>query len=224
MLAAFATGSSLALAASPVSGFVSGQVVSVKGTTFVVKNSFGTVGNSTVLLTGSTDLVKQVAARESDVKVGACVTAVGQRPSSGAVEAFRLTITAAVKGKCSTGLFGYGGGYHGSPPSGAGRTGAPPANFTGFGNFGFAAGEVIAVKGNTLTVHGENGSTTVALSSSTEITSMQKVGPSAIVVNECASVRGTSGDNGLTVKASNVNLSTPGTDGCNRGFRGNANA
>ena len=216
VLGALATGS-VAFAASPVSGFISGQIVSVKGTSFVVKNSFGTVGDSTVSLTGSSVLVKQSSAPRSELMTGTCVTAVGQQATSGAVDAFRVTIAPAVKGSCATGFFGHRGGY---PRSGASGTAAPPANFTAFGNFGFAAGEITAVKGDTLTIHGQNRTTTVTLSSSTDILAMQKVTSSAIADNECASVRGTSADNGITVKATNINLSEPGQSGCNHGFPG----
>lgn len=214
VLAALATGS-VALAATPVSGFISGQIVSVKGTSFVVKNSFGTVGDSTVSLTGSSLLVKQSSATRSDLKTGVCVTATGQKATSGTVDALRITIAPAVKGKCASGFFGHRGSY---PHSGTGSTGSPPANFTGFGNFGFAAGEITAVKGDTLTIHGQNGTTTATLTSATNILATQKVTSSAIAVNECASVRGTSADNGVTVKATNVNLSEPGQTGCNHGF------
>ena len=216
VLTALATGSA-ALAASPISGFVSGQIVSVKGSSFVVKNSFGTVGESTISLAGSSVIVKQSSAARSDLKTGTCVTAMGEQSTTGAVDAFRVTIAPAVKGTCATGFLGHPGGY---PHSGTGSAGSRPANFTAFGNVGFAAGEITAVNGDTLTIHGKSGTTTATLSSTTDILAMQKVTSSAITANECASVRGTSADNGVTVKATNVNLSAPSQNGCDHGFPG----
>ena len=49
---------------------------------------------------------------------------------------------------------------------------------------------------------------------------MEKVAGSAITVNQCANVRGTSSNDGLTVAATSVNLSQPTSSGCNRGFGG----
>ena len=216
VVAALATGS-VALAATPVSGFISGQIVSVKGSSFVIKNSFGNVGDSTVSLTDSSVLVKQSSAARSDLKAGNCVTAIGQKATSGAVDALRVTIAPPVNGKCAAGLFGHRGGY---PHSGAGATGTRPANFTAFGNFAFAAGKITAVNGDTLTIHGQTGTTTATLSSSTDILALQKVTSSAIAVNECANVGGTSPDNGVTVKATNINLSEPGQNDCSHGFPG----
>jgi hypothetical protein len=64
--------------ATPISGFLSGQVVSVKGATFVLKNTFGSVTNSTVSVTGSSRIIEQLTATRSDLTAGACVTANGQ--------------------------------------------------------------------------------------------------------------------------------------------------
>jgi hypothetical protein len=229
-LVAVGFAASAALAATPVSGFVSGQVVSVKGASFVVKNSFGSVADSTVSLAGSSSIIEQVSATRSALKLGACVMASGAKASSGAVEAQRITISAPVKGTCSNGFFGHGGPGGGGGPGGpggvrptGGTSGSAPAHFAGFGNFGnfgFAFGSISALKGGTLTVHGTSGSTKVTLSSSTQLLEMKSVGASAIKADECVSVRGTSSDNGVTVKATSVNLSTASSTGCNRGFRG----
>jgi hypothetical protein len=49
---------------------------------------------------------------------------------------------------------------------------------------------------------------------------MLNVGRSAIKADQCVTVRGTSSNNGATVKATSVNLSKPTSTGCNRGFPG----
>lgn len=225
MLVALATSTGLAVAATPVSGSISGQVTSVKGSSFVVKDAFGPVADSTVSVTGSSTIIEQVTASSSDLKVGVCVAAIGEKASSGAVTATRITISAAVKGACSSGFFGRGGGGPrpgDTPPSGGGAGAGGRPGFTpgSFGNFGFASGLVSALKGSTLTVHGTTGSTTVTVSSKTQLLEMEKVASSAITVNECANVRGTSSNDGLTVAATSVNLSKPTSSGCNRGFGG----
>jgi Domain of unknown function (DUF5666) len=220
-LAALALLTGAALGATPVSGFVSGQVVSVKGGSFVVKDSFGAVSDSTISLSGSSTIIEQVSATRSALKDGVCVMANGAKASSGAVDAQRVTISAPVKGTCSNGFFGHGGPGRGEGrPTGTSSGGAPPAHFTGFGNFGFAVGSISAVKGSTVTVHGTGGSTKVTLSASTQLLQMLSVGRSAIKADQCVSVRGTSSNNGATVKATSVNLSQPGSTGCNRGFPG----
>jgi len=228
-LAGFALAAGLALAASPVSGSISGQVVSVKGTSFVVKDAAGPVADSTVSLAGSSSIIEQVSADRSALTKGACVTATGSKSSSGAVGAQRITISAPVKGTCSSGFFGRGGGPGGpggarpggARPTGAGGARSPHATgFGNFGNIGFAVGSITAVKGSTLTVHGTNGSTTVTLSGSTQLLMMRSVGPSAIKASQCVNVRGTSSNEGATVSATSVNLSQPTSSGCNRGVPG----
>jgi hypothetical protein len=214
-----AAGVSLALAATPVSGSISGEIVSTDGNSFVVRSSFGTAGDSTVSLVPSSVVAEQLSATVADLKRGACLTANGQKSTSGEVTAQRITITAAVKGKCSTGSFARGGDTRGGPPSGA-ASGTRPAGFTGFRNLGFADGMITARNGNTLTVHNESGSTNVLLSSSTQILMTRAVGHSAIKTDRCASVRGTSTNGGLAIKATNVELSTPSSSGCGGGFHG----
>ena len=47
-----------------------------------------------------------------------------------------------------------------------------------------------------------------------------QVGASGIAVKDCAFVRGTSSDKGVTVTAQNVSLTKPTSAGCQFGFRG----
>ena len=53
-------------------------------------------------------------------------------------------------------------------------------------------------------MHGTGGSTKVTLSASTQLLQMLSVGRSAIKADQCVSVRGTSSNNGATVKATSV--------------------
>lgn len=222
-LVVLGVGAGLAVAA-PVTGSVSGQVTSVKGSSFVMRDAAGPVADSTVSLSGGSTIIDQVTAPRSDLKVGVCVTANGAKAAGGAIDAMQITISAAVKGVCSNGFaFGRGGG--GPRPGGAPHAagGTRPAGTHGnfnVGNFGFASGLVTTLKGSTLTVHGTTGTSSVALSSKTELSEMDKVSSSAITAHECASVRGTSSNEGLTVAATSVNLSAPTSAGCSRGFPG----
>jgi hypothetical protein len=227
LLALFVTAGG-ASAANPVSGFVVGQVTAVKKAGFVVKSSFGSVGNSTVTLASGSSIVEQVTATRADLKPGICVVANGQRSSSGAVEASRLTLSTPVKGSCSGGFPGRGAGR------GPGRTGAPPAGGAppaaagtrpsyaggGFGNFGFASGVLDAVHGSTLSLRGTTGSSTVTLSSTTQLLTSEKVSATAIKLDACVRVAGTSSDGGATIAATSVNLSAPASSGCGGGFPG----
>ena len=218
-----------ASAATPVvTGFVSGQVTSVKGAQFVVKDSFGAVAESTVSLANSGTVTERLTADHSDLTVGACVMANGEKATTGgAIDAERLTITSPVDGKCATtGFFGHGGGRPGNGAGGpyaGGANGGRGSSFAGFGgggNFGFAFGSLTAVNGNTLEVKGtpvgstKPTTTKVELSSSTQLTAVKTVDASAITVGACASIRGTSTNEGLTVKATSVSISQPTSNGC----------
>jgi hypothetical protein len=229
LLAAAALSSASALAASPVSGFIVGQVISLKPGSFVVKSSFGSVGDSTVTLGSGSTVIEQLTASRSDLKLGACVVADGQSASGGAVEASRITISQPVKGSCSNGFFGRGGAGRAGRPGGAPPGGAPPSgnaagaggrSFTGSGNFGFASGTITSISGSTLTVKGQSTTSTVTLASSTELLAMQAVSPAKIALDACVRVAGTSSDGGATITASSVSLSTPGPNGCSGGFTG----
>ncbi len=219
---------SVASAASPVTGSISGPVTSVKGSTFTVTTSLSPTGKSTVTASKSTTITTQETLAPSALETGLCAMATGQKNSKGVVTAQRISLSAPVKGKCTAG-FGRGGarpGGTGAPPGGTGGQ-RPPGGSGGFGNianFGFAVGTISSAKGDTLTVKGTlNGkavTTTVTVSSKTQISKTVKVGASAIAVKDCAFVRGTSADKGVTVTAQNVSLTKPTSTGCQFGFRG----
>ena len=203
-------------------GSVSGPIVSVKGTTFTVKTSMSPTGKSTVSI-GSATITEETTVPRSSLKVGACVTATGTRNNKGIVAATRITISAPVNGKCSGGFGGRGGapGRTGPPPGGQGGSGQrPPGGFGGNGNFGIAFGSVTKMTGSTLTVKGSFGqtsrTTTVALSSKTSLLRTIGAKASAIKVNLCAFVRGTSSDKGVTVKATNISLAPQTNGACTR--------
>lgn len=223
--AAAALTAGVAVAATPVSGFVVGQIQSVSGKTFVLEDSDGSVSASKVLLTKSTDVTEQLTATRSQLGKGECVTAMGTKASDGTVEAMRLTISSAVKGSCSTGFFGHGSRPAGAP-SGRPSGGTPPAGvsgggFSGFGNgnFGFASGKVTKLSGSTVTLKSSSGTSKASVSSSTQLTRIVTVADSKIDKGQCARVSGTSSNSGATVNATSVSLSQPTSSGCSGGFR-----
>ena len=222
----------VASAASPVSGSISGPVTSVKGSTFTVTTSLSPTGKSTVTVSKSTTITAQETVALSSLKTGVCVMATGQKNSKGVVAAQRISVTTPVKGKCTAGFGGRGGGTGtGTRPPGSGTGGQRPpgagngnGGFGNLANFGSAFGEISAVKGDTLTVKGVLGTkattTTVTVSSKTQLSKTAQVGASGIAVKDCAFVRGTSSDKGVTVTAQNVALTKPTSAGCQFGFRG----
>jgi hypothetical protein len=208
----------LATAASPVQGSVFGPVVSVKGSTFTITTSLSPSGKSLVSA-GSARITEQATAPRSALKVGACVTATGAKNGKGVVAATRIMISAPVKGTC-------GGGFAFRRGGANGRFAPPPAGgFRRNADFAFAFGSVTKASGSTLTVKGTDfrtnkaTTTTVTISSKTTLSETQTVKPSSVEPKMCAFVRGTSGDKGVTVKASDVSL-TPERNGvCTDGFR-----
>jgi hypothetical protein len=216
---------SSAAGAAPVAGSVAGPVTAVKGQTFKLTTSLSPTGSSTVSIGSATTITEQVAGARDDVRTGACVTAIGAKGAKGIVTALRVTITQPVKGQCSGG-FGRPGGNgtrpRGTRPPGTGTgTRRPPgANGNGFANFGFAFGKVTAVKGATVTVKGQAGSTSVTLTKTSQFSKTEDVAASAVAVKLCAFVQGTSPDKGVTVKAQQIRLTEPGTRGCGGGFGG----
>ena len=219
----------VAAAASPVSGSISGPVVSVKGSTFTVTTSLSPTGKATVSVGKSTVITAQETLTQSALKTGLCAMASGQKNSKGVVTAQRISLSTPVKGQC-TAAFGRGGtrpgGGTGTTP-GAGQR--PPGGGTGggfgnFANFGFAFGTISATKGDTLSVKGTlNGkavTTTVTVNAKTQISKTATVGISDVAVKDCAFVRGTSSDKGVTVTEQNVSLTKPTSAGCQFGFRG----
>ena len=228
--AVFALVPAAATAAAPVQGSVFGPVVSVSGSTFTITTSLSPSGKSKVSA-GAATITEQATAPKSSLKVGACVAASGTRNSKGVVAATRITISAPVKGQCGGGFAFRGGpgpgGGTGTPPGGRpGTIPRPPGGFGGNANFGFAFGSLTKVSDSTLTVRGRSfGSTsattttTVTVSSKTTLLETETVKPSAIAVKECAFVRGTSTDKGITVKATNIALSPEANGTCTNGFR-----
>ncbi len=108
----------------------------------------------------------------------------------------------------------------GAPDEGGGASGGMPGGAFG----GVTSGAVTAVDGSTITVEtiaqdGTTSSATVTVDDSTTFTTTTAGDASALVVGQCATVRGTADDSGK-VAATSVVVSSPGDDGCTRGIGG----
>ena len=113
-----------------------------------------------------------------------------------------------------------GAAPEGWPTGGPGAGGSVPGGAFG----GLVAGVVTAVDGSTITVEataqdGTTSSATVTVDSTTTFSATVAGDASALVVGQCASVRGTADDAGK-VTATSVLVSSPGEDGCTAGFGG----
>lgn len=216
VVAAVAAG--VATAAKPVSGTIGGPVTAVSGQTFTLKSSLSPKGQAKVHVASKTVITHQVNGTRADLKKGTCVFALGQKNKQGVVQASRIMLSQPVKGSCNAGFGRPGGRRPGQgaprPPQGGGqppRGSRPPGNPA---NFGFAGGAITGVDGLVVTVHGQNGSTKVALQSKTQIVKTAAASFSAVKVGLCAFVQGTSGDKGANVDAQSVRLFTPTSRGC----------
>jgi Domain of unknown function (DUF5666) len=99
-----------------------GTVTAVSGSGFTVKQaSFngGSATSRTVTVSSSTTYSTTEKATSSAVKVGLCASAQGQKDSTGAVTAQRISLSNPVSGQCSAGLGGrFGGGSGGGAGTG----------------------------------------------------------------------------------------------------------
>ncbi|KZM76301.1 hypothetical protein, partial [Cellulosimicrobium sp. I38E] len=154
-----------------------------------------------------------------------------------------VSVSEPVDGECTGGLGGRfpGGGFPGGErpdgapsdlptdlPDGAPTdlpSGAPDGEGRPGGGFGgLTTGLVTAVDGTTITVttttpEGESGEETVTVDDATAYTVQRTGSGDDVVVGQCVSAQGESGDDG-TLTATSLTLSAPGDDGCTGGFPG----
>lgn len=212
LAAGFVLVAGVARAAAPVTGSIAGPVTAVQGQTFTLRSSLSPTGKSKVHVGSTTSITEQQSASRTELKKGLCAFAGGQKNTSGIVQATQLTLFAQVKGKCQA-TFG-GRRRSGKPPSGGQQ---PPRRNSG--SVGFAAGEIVAVSGSTVTLRSQQGTTKVAVSSKTQIARLVRVTMSAIKVGVCTFVEGASSDKGVNVTAQTVSVFKPGANGCTMGPR-----
>jgi hypothetical protein len=92
---------------------VRGKLTSVSGSTMTVQPQTGSP--ATVVVSGSTTVTRLVTSSAARLAVGECVTAAGQRDSSGTVKARSILISAPGPNGCTRAGGLGGGGRRGSP-------------------------------------------------------------------------------------------------------------
>ncbi|RNL78669.1 hypothetical protein [Nocardioides marmorisolisilvae] len=222
----------------------SGKIAEVDGSTAQVQSQQN--GQVAVTWNSHTTFTQQVAAKQSDVKVGDCVVAMPSQSdtsSSDSTSTDDTKVTAATvritstSGDCTTGFGGPGGGqrpnFNGTPPSGAPSNlpSGAPTNGTGRGQFrgSFGAvGKVTAVSGSGFKVEatrpggtGSSDTTTtsvaVTTTSSTTFTTNAKASASDVKTGGCMTAQGTTDSTGA-VTAKTVALSAAVDGECGGGF------
>jgi hypothetical protein len=153
-------------------GSASGSVASITGTSMEVQSA--SAGQTTVNTTASTTFSQTLAAAQSAVAVGECLTVTGTpaKSSKTTIAARSVSISQpSSSGTCTAGAGGAfgrggfpgrgaqgGGGFPGGgtrPPGGfAGRGGASGRGAFAGGSFAFANGKVTAVSGSSVSMSG----------------------------------------------------------------------
>ncbi len=156
---------------------VVGAITSVSGNTFEVARPNGA---ATVSWTDSTRILESVPAQLGEITAGTCIKAGATRDGapadSGAITAKFVAISTAVDGTCP------------QPPAGAP---APPAPHRG------VRGVVDSVSGDTLTVTGPSGQTTVTVNDGTHFRRMVAVSAPSISAGKCVAARGATDGDGV---------------------------
>ncbi|MEO6794732.1 MAG: DUF5666 domain-containing protein [Mycobacterium sp.] len=158
---------------------VFGPISSVSGNTFEVAHADAA---TSVAFTDTTRIFESVPAQLGEITAGTCIKA-GATPDSspadsGAITAKFVSISTAVDGKCP------------ERPAAADSP-APPVPHRG------VRGVVDSVSGDTLTVTGQAGQTTVTVTDSTHFRRSIATGASAISTGKCAAARGAKDGDGV---------------------------
>jgi hypothetical protein len=222
-----------------------GLLAQIDGKTLQVQ---GTDTQTAVTYSAKTTFTSTVAAKLSDIVVGACVQARSAPPAAGAggaaptaaagpIAAASVEISAAVNGRCTLGgsripgARAPGGSGDPTPPAGmptSGRTRGPGA---GGGFFGLgASGKVTAVSGTTFTVASTSpqggtattavpGTRTVQTSAATTYTRTEAADAKALVVGLCVTALGKADSTG-SIAATSMALRPAQKGSCSTGFGG----
>jgi len=169
--ALFAVGLFVPALAHAQGDHVMGSVSSVSGNTFEV-------GTTTVSWSDSTRIFESVPAQRGEITAGTCIKAGGAQ-DGGAITAKFVAISTAVDGKCP------------QRPAAAADAPAPPKPHHG------VRGVVESVAGDTLTVSGPSGPTTVTLNDGTHFRRMVAVSAPSISAGKCVAAGGTKDGDGV---------------------------
>ncbi len=192
-----------------------GELVKISGTTLVVNSANGDV---TVVYTDATTFQRTSTGSFTDIVAGACLVATGQKDPTGTVTAAMVRLSDKVNGAClAGGAGGPGGGLPSTPPPTPFPS--PRANRQ---NFSFAAGEVTAVAGTTITVRNSGGTLlTVDVPTTVRLIRSASASASDLALHQCLTAAGSKDSSGK-VTARAISIVPPGPSGCSsgRGFLG----
>ncbi|TMF17661.1 MAG: hypothetical protein E6I33_01155 [Chloroflexi bacterium] len=187
-----------------------GQLVQINAATLILSNANG---DTTVAYTSNTPVAQTSTGTVADITPGVCVTAAGQKDSTGHITASTVSVRAPVNGSCTGG--GAFGGFGGR--GGAGATANP--SFTPppqAANLGRASGQVTpgGVNGTSVSVKEANGTiVTVMVPTTVRLTRSDMVSISALSTGECVAAAGTKSASG-TVTARSLTIVPAGPNGC----------
>jgi len=198
---------------------VSGTVQKVAGNTITVVAQDGTVTTATV--SDSTTYSKDGTIKATDLKAGEQVVVVGQKASDGSMTATQVTAGAAAQmgGLGVTGTGGFGGGQRqggqgaapgATPPAGGlgggrqgGGTGGNPPAGGQIANMAFANGTVQKVSSTSLTVTGQDGTTTTfAITQDTRLNKVATASLSDVTAGSEVTIVGQAGSDGVVAATS----------------------
>jgi hypothetical protein len=195
-----------------------GELVQMNATTLVLN---ATTGDVTVLYDATTTFLKTSTGTFQDIAVGKCLVATGSKDvTTGAVTAATVRLSDKVNGSCVAGPGGGpggpGGGFGGNRPSPSPGA-SPRANR---GSLAFAAGEVTAVSGTTITVQPATGAAQTVMVATTVAVSKSAVATAAaLALHQCLAAQGPRDASGK-VTARSIAIVPAGPTGCFTGGAG----
>lgn len=216
-----AAGAAKSAAASPSpnrgAGFrngASGQLVQITGQQLILT---GTAGDTVVTLTTTTALTRTSIAALADIVPGACIVATGRKDASGALTATTVRISPKGPTGCGAGGSGFGQGPGGSPRPGA----TPRPTPSGAPNAAFAAGQVTAATGTSITVlTAASASQVITVPTTATITKSATATSTDLQKGECLLATGPEDASG-TIQATAIAITPAGPSGtCTTGFGG----
>ncbi|MHB8587417.1 MAG: hypothetical protein ACYDA0_01035 [Candidatus Dormibacteraceae bacterium] len=188
-----------------------GQLVQVNGQTLILT---GPSGDLTVTFSGTTTFTRTSTAVLADIVPGVCITAIGQKDSTGRLTATTVRISPKPSAGCgATGRFGPSA----SPPAGA----SPRPTPSGQPAMAFVSGEVTAATGISITVlTNSSGSQTITVPTTAALTTTVLTSSNDLRTGECLRAVGARNSAG-NVQATSITITPAGPSGtCVTGFGG----
>jgi hypothetical protein len=189
----------------------SGQLVQVSGQTLIVT---GPNGDLTVTFSGTTTFTRTSTAVLADIVPGVCITATGQKDSTGLLTAATVRLSPKTASGCAAaGRFGPSA----SPPAGA----SPRPTPSGQPAMAFVSGEVTGATGISITVlTTTSGSQTITVPTIAAVTRTVVAASTDLRTGECVLATGARDATG-TVQAMSITITPAGPSGtCVTGFGG----